>query len=49
MELFKLNDIIFTWKIDDINTYLKNEMNNQGLIYRGEITEEKDKESFELI
>jgi hypothetical protein len=49
MDLFKLNDILFTWKIEDINTYLKNEMNNQGLIYRGEITEDEDLKRFELI
>jgi hypothetical protein len=48
-ELLQLNEILNTWKIEDINAYIKNEMNNQGLIYRGEITAEEDIKTFELI
>lgn len=43
------NNIMKDWKLEDINSYLRNEMQGRGLKYQGEITAEEDIKTFQMI
>lgn len=43
------NNIMKDWKIEDINSYLINEMQGRGLKFKGEITAEEDIKTFQMI
>jgi hypothetical protein len=49
LDLLKLQEIIRNRDITEVHSYLKNEMNSLGLVYRGEITAEEDIKTFQMI